>query len=221
MPAGIHVEVAIEDPDVCQVAPHSEGEGTVTSVTRIPHPDEEGTAIEEFTLAADRNVELDGGVAELSGPVDRTFSAGSETIARFTRAAPQGCVCERIEALGCPVREVTAVDGALRVRFIAADHETLQTALDRLTDAYDDVCVNRLLRSGGSTDTERFALVDLGALTDRQREVLSAAHRMGYFDHPKAASAADVADALGIAPSTLTEHVAAAQRNLLDELLDR
>jgi predicted DNA binding protein len=221
MPSGIHVEVTVGDPTVCQVAPQSDGDGTVTSVTRIPHPEEEAT-LEEFTLTTgDRGIEPDGGVAPLSDPAEQVFAAGSETVARFARPCRQGCVCERIEAHGCPVRDVTAVDGTLRVRFVATDHDTLQTVLDRLTDAYDDVCVNRLLRSSRDTDTDQHTLVDLGVLTDRQREILSAAHELGYFDHPKTASAADVAKTLDIAPSTFTEHVAAAQRNLLEEVLKR
>jgi len=42
---------------------------------------------------------------------------------------------------------------------------------------------------------------------------------MGYFERPRDANAGAVAEALDIAPSTFAEHLAAAQRKLLDEAL--
>ncbi|MXR22074.1 helix-turn-helix domain-containing protein [Halobacterium bonnevillei] len=43
---------------------------------------------------------------------------------------------------------------------------------------------------------------------------------MGYFDHPRGANGASVAAELGISPATFHEHLAAAQRKLLDSALD-
>ena len=63
--------------------------------------------------------------------------------------------------------------------------------------------------------------VDVGRLTDRQREVLETAYGMGYFEYPRGANASEVAGELGIEPSTLAEHLAAAQSKLLAELLER
>ncbi|MEF8843240.1 MAG: helix-turn-helix domain-containing protein [Haloarculaceae archaeon] len=70
----------------------------------------------------------------------------------------------------------------------------------------------------GGTDADP-TLVDRGRLTDRQREVLRTAYRMGYFEYPRSANATEVAETLGIGLSTLAEHLAAAQAKLLDELL--
>ncbi|MFW6000412.1 MAG: helix-turn-helix domain-containing protein, partial [Halorubrum sp.] len=56
-------------------------------------------------------------------------------------------------------------------------------------------------------------------LTDRQCEVLRTAYRMGYFERPRDANASEVADALDISPSTFAEHLATAQRKLLEEAL--
>lgn len=60
----------------------------------------------------------------------------------------------------------------------------------------------------------------LDALTARQREVLTTAFEMGYFEVPRAATTDDLATALGIDPSTVREHLQRAQRNLLASLLD-
>ena len=63
-------------------------------------------------------------------------------------------------------------------------------------------------------------IVDRGVLTDRQREVLRVAFEMGYFERPRETNAEAVAAALGIAPSTLAEHLAAAQSKLTDAVLN-
>ena len=60
----------------------------------------------------------------------------------------------------------------------------------------------------------------IGALTDRQREVLTVAHEMGYFEHPRDANAEAVAADLDITPSTFAEHLAAAQSKLVDSIPD-
>lgn len=81
--------------------------------------------------------------------------------------------------------------------------------------------LRRALRSSDSCESERLKIIDSSVLTGRQWEVLATTHREGYFEHPKEASAQDVADQLGIVRSTFTEHLAAAQRNLLNELLEK
>jgi predicted DNA binding protein len=106
------------------------------------------------------------------------------------------------------------------VTFVTPDHETLQAVLQELAVVYDSMSVCRLLRTENDGGTDQSTIVDIGALTERQREVLSTAHELGYFEHPRDVSAAAVADELDIVASTFSEHLAAAQRNLLDELLD-
>lgn len=59
----------------------------------------------------------------------------------------------------------------------------------------------------------------LAALTPRQRELLVAAKRLGYYDYPRRASAEDVARAVGLSRSTAVEHLRKAENRLLSELL--
>lgn len=60
----------------------------------------------------------------------------------------------------------------------------------------------------------------LDALTDRQREVLDTARDLGYFDVPREATTADVAAALDLDGSTVTEHLQRAERNLVTAVMD-
>ncbi|MFC7230794.1 helix-turn-helix domain-containing protein [Saliphagus sp. GCM10025308] len=48
--------------------------------------------------------------------------------------------------------------------------------------------------------------------------MLETAHEMGYFEYPRTSNAGDVANALGITRSTFGEHLAAAQRKVLQTL---
>lgn len=56
-------------------------------------------------------------------------------------------------------------------------------------------------------------------LTDRQLEVVEIAHDLGYFDVPRSASTEDIADELGVDPSTAAEHLQRAERNLMSHHL--
>lgn len=59
----------------------------------------------------------------------------------------------------------------------------------------------------------------LDTLTNRQREVIQTAFDMGYYEVPREASTEDVAGELGIDPSTVTEHLQRAERNILSKHL--
>ena len=60
----------------------------------------------------------------------------------------------------------------------------------------------------------------LESLTDRQRDVLEAAYRNGYFRWPRDATAEEVADALDISSPTLHKHLRRAQEGVFSTLFD-
>ncbi|WP_290818742.1 helix-turn-helix domain-containing protein [Halovivax sp.] len=59
------------------------------------------------------------------------------------------------------------------------------------------------------------------ALTDRQREVLLAAHDRGYYELPRETTTAAVGDAVGVGRRTAEEHLRRAERKILDAVVDR
>jgi PAS domain S-box-containing protein len=60
----------------------------------------------------------------------------------------------------------------------------------------------------------------LDELTDRQREVLEAAYRAGYFGWPRESTAQEVADSLDLAAPTLHGHLRKAEQSVLGALFD-
>ena len=58
-------------------------------------------------------------------------------------------------------------------------------------------------------------------LTERQREAVEAALEVGYYDIPRTGSQADVAGAIGCAPSTAAEHLRKAESKVLSATFGR
>ena len=209
---GVCAEVRVDGPSVCQVAQLSARSGDVSSITKSA-PDDEGTVTEEFVVEGETDLHWSG-----DPEVEPIFSQGGRTVYRFTREAGQGCVCEIAEESDCTVRNVRPIDGSLVVTFYAKHLDTVKSVVSDLRAAHEGIELRRLTRSGA--DDRSTAVISLDSLTDRQYEVLGAAYEHGYFEFPRGGNAEDVAESLGIAVPTFTEHLAAAQRNLLEELLD-
>ena len=57
-------------------------------------------------------------------------------------------------------------------------------------------------------------------LTDKQKEVISYAIRCGYFDPESKIKLKDIADSLGMARSTLGEHMKRAQYEIMKKVAD-
>lgn len=58
----------------------------------------------------------------------------------------------------------------------------------------------------------------VSVLTERQREVLNTAAAVGYYDVPRQGTADDVANAVGCAPSTASEHLRKVEARILSAL---
>ena len=210
-------EVEVFGPRSCQVQPHADEEWSVSSVSRSATSGGADRVIEEFTLKG--GDEPPSALQSVGSNADHVFAYDQRHIFQLSRAAGQGCVCERIEAAGCVVQKFTADTESIVVTFLVDDVPTLREIVADLQSEGETVKLRRLLEDT-STETDRPVVLDRAKLTSRQREVLTQAHKMGYFEHPRDATAGDVADALDISTSTFTEHLAAAQRKLLDDLLD-
>jgi predicted DNA binding protein len=208
MSRGIRAEVRIERPGDCQVAAVGSA-GDVLDVVRSP------TGPDELTVEV--TLDTDGDVPDLPDPV---FELDTEAVYRLHRNGEGDCVCQFVERLGSPVRDVAVDDGTVTVCFLVADLDNLQYVIRGLKERFDGVSICRLTRSEPAGDADDLVYVDRSSLTERQHEVLQVAHERGYFEHPRGANACEVADHLGIAPATFGEHLAAAQRKILDAVLD-
>lgn len=92
-----------------------------------------------------------------------------------------------------------------------------QDEISRSIAAIDEAGMTPLLERLSDFEGSNASSVD--RLTERQRDVIETAHSMGYYDVPRAASTDDVAEEVGLDPSTVSEHLQRAERNILDQLL--
>lgn len=212
MATSIRTEIEVGDPGDCKVAKATADTDTaIDHVRRCSVTDAEGILAEEFVLDAQTNVETTDD--------EEIFDFDDRQIVRFHRECDNGeCVCDCVETFGCPIENVRAKNGILTVSFFARDVEMIRDIVTDLKDHFGSVHVRQLTRDDERTD-EDLVFVDRNRLTERQREVLEASYDQGYFDHPKGANAKEVADELDIAPSTFSEHLAAAQRKILESVL--
>ena len=222
--SGVRAELEVPAPRGCPVARLSaDADADLRDVTWTR---EGGDAHEQFRAGAD----LDGAVVRDGGDphdpdgtgterrVERLFERADGTVYRMRRDGDD-CVCTAVESLGVPVHEVRARDGGLLLTVYLAAVEELREVVDRIRDGFGDVRVRRLAHADGEGDPTDVVPVDRSVLTDRQAEVLRTAHEMGYFEHPRESNATEVAEALGVCPSTVVEHLSTAQGKLLEETL--
>lgn len=208
--SGILAELRIEAPENCPISEASErADGVAESVSRSV-PNEANAVVEDFTIDS---------TAEIDHPeLTEVYSADGETTYRFTRERDGACVCEAVESFGLPVSDVRARRGELILSIYVTDVETVKAIIAGLRETFDGVYLHRLARTGDRSSRDAIE-VDRGALTDRQREVLETAFEMGHFSYPMEANANEVADELGICPSTFAEHLSTALSKLLASIL--
>jgi predicted DNA binding protein len=153
--------------------------------------------------------------------LETVFDYGSQAVYEFEREGGSPCICEVIEDAVGPITDAYARDGDLYVTVHTTDMDAIREVIGSLEADFGDVRVEYLARSREESEESEVVPVDLRNLTDRQREVVRTAYRMGYFEYPREANAGNVAAALDIGTSTFTEHLNVAQSKILDELLSR
>lgn len=104
-------------------------------------------------------------------------------------------------------------DRGLRMTVVGVSDD-LRALLDDLPDAID-VTVAEI------GDYDRRHATIAGALTDRQLDAVETAVDLGYYDVPRTASLADVADALHCAESTASNHLRKAEELVMRRLVRR
>jgi hypothetical protein len=203
--AGVRVELVVRDPTPAPVAEALPPGAVAEDVDRVRVDD---AVVSQFRADTPVDAEL-------------VFDGGGEFVYRCRSRATGPFPVDAVESLGYPVTTVSVRTAPDRVRLGLAlpTADPLGDVVDALEATGGSVRLERLTRSDGADTRSDPVVVDRARLTERQREVVRTAQRLGYFEHPRGASATEVADAIGIARATFSEHLAAAQRRVFDELV--
>lgn len=175
----------------------------------------DGTFLEVCHFKSDGDASFDDVLAADDRVLDfETFDADGERVDGEVADAGRWCFArlepgERVvELLGLVERFSLLLDTPFRFDAERVTVRVVGTAAD-ISDAADALpeAVRTDMRVVRLTDYAPERDVLQSALTPRQREVLRAAVDVGYYADPRTATVADVADALGVAPSTVSEHL--------------
>lgn len=204
--------VAFPAPGGCPVASLAErADTTISDVSTSVAAADGADCVSEFLVDAD-SVPGDYG--------DPVFEYADRHLYRVTHDADTDCPCVCLGEFDTPVDRYFAQSDGLEVVFHAEHFEQLQAIVAEFRDRYPDVDIQRMVRAPTGGAPRDAVFVNRAKLTERQLEALQTAYDMGYFDQPRGANAGEVAAELDIAASTLTEHLATAQRKLLADVLE-
>ena len=190
------------------------------TVTDVSHRDD-GTCAVFVTLDVSTTGERDRAEQTVRG----------NTGASVLRADTTGVTCVLTLGAGSAIQQLVGHGAALQQVEVRTDSKQLAVTVqlpyetevreyvDAVTDAVDGA--ELVAKGHRSVDWQSAATVATAAddqLTDRQREALQMAFHAGYFDWPRSTDADTVAAQLGIAQSTLSQHLRTAERKLLAAL---
>lgn len=211
MTVGIRATVEFHDSDICSIVELSSEESTrVRAASSSVCTDDCSSCVTDFDVHSEEPPETS---------LEPLFSRGDVHRYRLNREGEVDCPCELVGSHGCSVDRYLADDGVLTLSFYARGYEELRELFADLHDRYPSVDVKRLVRSPADDVEADDVTVDRGRLTGRQLEVLETAYSMGYFERPREANATEVAEELGVQPSTVSEHLSAAQSKILEDVL--
>ena len=220
---GVRACIVAHDPPECPVADTLPDGAVATDVRMIALDD---VTIEQFRVdrstSADRLVSSGGSSpSDGSSHMNPVFEADGGRVYRRRVKPRDACPYRTIESLGYPVSNATVRTDPdrLRVTLHLPTVKPLGSIVDAVESTGATVTLDRLTHSGDHRQADPI-VVDRERLTERQKEVLYAAWRLGYFSYPRGASAEEVAEAVGIARSTFAEHLAAAQRQVIEGVVD-
>lgn len=144
---------------------------------------------------------------------------GHETGVLFEVRTPRVPLVETLTAHGGNVRSLRFDDG---VRVVAEfPHGTdVRAVLEAAREEHPDVELVSQRSREPDQSAGQYRTTVASQLTERQRDVLEAAYSAGYFEWSRESTGEEVADSMGVSSATFHQHLRAAQRKLLEELLE-
>jgi DNA-directed RNA polymerase subunit H (RpoH/RPB5) len=113
---------------------------------------------------------------------------------------------------GYIVSPVAFRDGRFRIAFLGSQRQ-IRLFLGKVEGRALPFKVSSVMDASFSPDSP------LGVLTEKQRNVIVSAFRLGYYDLPRKLDSDQLANQLSLVNSTVVEHIRKAERRMLAEML--
>jgi hypothetical protein len=151
-----------------------------------------------------------------------TLVADRESGAVIEWSVPDGPLARTLTDDAVNVRTLSATPSGVRVQFEAASEHMANTIVGRFRTAYDGVELLAFHEVASRKDTAANFRDAVGAdMTDRQHEALQKAFVSGFFDWPRDVEGEQLAESMGIHPSTFHQHLRAAERKLIGAFFEQ
>ena len=194
-----------------------ETEGTLTFEEVVPTGGDTylvyGTATEDAAEALPEMVEALSHWGSVT-----VHGAGKNS--RFELQMVDPPVLSAVSSLGGSIKEAVIENGNLNMTFHLSPTMDSGHIIDIVQETYPSAEMVARRQIERPDDTVEHLHEVLGeTLTDRQRAALHAAYHAGFFEWPRDVPAEAVAESLGIAPSTFSQHLRKAEKKVFDILL--
>lgn len=156
--------------------------------------------------------------------VDATLLREYEHGGLFEFLVSEECPAVRLANLGALPHTVQGIEGEGRIVAEISPKYDAATVIETFLDEHPDAeLVSKQEKSAATPLLTESAFQELlqQHLTDRQYEVLHTAFEAGYYDWPRDCTGKEIAEELGISSATFSEHIHAAERNLLGLFFDQ
>jgi len=214
------VEFTIQNPRYPFVGASKEERCSFDLTEMFTRPD--GRHAEFFTVTDADPVRIAARADEYE-PVDVTLLGEHENSGFFEFLVSEGCRAARLAELGALPRTVYGKDGTGRIVVEIPPQRNASEIIRTFSEEYPDADLATKREKDAHAPRfpqSKFEQLLCEHLTERQREVLQTAFEMGYYDWPRDCTGTEIAEELGIASPTFSEHIKAAERNIFSALFN-
>jgi hypothetical protein len=155
--------------------------------------------------------------------VDTRLVTAYESGGLFEFVVSKNCPAWELAELGAVPQTVVGEDGRGRIAAEIPSDRDPSAVISEFLDRHPSAELFSKQQTDGITPiftTEQLELTVEERLTDRQQELLLAAYEAGYYDRTSDTTGEEIAAEFGIGSSTLSQHLAAAERKLVAVFVD-
>jgi len=162
--------------------------------------------------------QIDDGVCHAEVTV--TDDTDATQVLHSTNQIENSCLCLAFSEVDCVPRIESVDDGVILVKTYISDRSVISELVDQLKSNAERVSLRCLTTRQDDADGSDSATVDLSRLTTKQREAAMIAVSEGYYQTPRQTTLDELAVALGVSKSTVSQHLSAVESKLATAAFD-
>lgn len=146
----------------------------------------------------------------------RLLSVTDDRVEVEVRMPPES-LASRLITTGGKIASISIEDGVFTLVVQLPDSADRRSVMSSVQEVYPELS---LVSEDLVFSSRTFRHVVEARLTDRQMSTLELAYQMGYFEQPRRSTGEDVAERMGVTPTTAHRHMRNAEKRIFQELFD-